>query len=149
VWNRQENLYGLIFRSKKRAGKGKPVFGMKKFLKNNLLIILGWAFTLLGIIGVILPVLPTTPFLILALILFSKSSPRFHQMLLNNAWFGTTLKQWEETKTLARKTKYKAIFLIVLTFSISVAVFNDKIQIQLLLVGIAIVLIFFIWRIKE
>jgi uncharacterized membrane protein YbaN (DUF454 family) len=122
---------------------------MIKFLQRNLLVILGWFFTLLGVIGIILPVLPTTPFLIVALVLFSKSSPRFHQMLLNNAWFGPTLKQWEEKKTLSRKTKYKAFFLIVITFSISVAIFNNKIQLQLLLIGIAIVLLIFIWRIKE
>jgi uncharacterized membrane protein YbaN (DUF454 family) len=122
---------------------------MKKLLQNQLLIILGWFFIVLGFIGAMLPILPTTPFLIVALALFSKSSPRFRQMLLNNTWFGPTLKQWEEKKTLSRKTKYKAFFLIVITFSISIAIFNDRIQIQLLLVAIAIVLLFFIWRIKE
>ncbi len=124
-------------------------WGMKAFLQNHLLVILGWFFTLLGVIGVILPILPTTPFLIVALVFFSKSSPRFHQMLLNNAWFGPTLKQWEDKKTLSRKTKYKAILLIIVTFSISVALLDNKIHLQLLLVGIAIVLLIFIWRIKE
>jgi uncharacterized membrane protein YbaN (DUF454 family) len=123
--------------------------GIIKFLQNHLLVVLGWLFVALGIIGAMLPVLPTTPFLIVALALFSKSSPRFHQMLLNNAWFGPTLKQWEDKKTMPRKTKYKASLLIIITFSISVAIFNDKIQLQLLLIGIAIVLLFFIWRIKE
>ena len=122
---------------------------MKNFLRRHLLVVLGWLFTLLGIIGVMLPVLPTTPFLIVALVLFSKSSPRFHQMLLNNAWFGPTLQQWEDNKSLSRRTKYKAFFLIVIAFSISIAIFDDHIQLQLLLVGIAIVLLIFIWRIKE
>jgi len=122
---------------------------MKKILQSHLLVIFGWLFTLLGVIGLILPILPTTPFLIVALVLFSKSSPRFHQMLLNNVWFGPTLKQWEDKKTLSRKTKYKAFFLIIITFSISVAIFNDKILFQLVLIGIAIVLLIFIWRIKE
>ena len=122
---------------------------MKKILQKHLLIIFGWFFIVLGIIGVMLPILPTTPFLIVALALFSKSSPRFHQMLLNNARFGPILKQWEENKTMSRKTKYKASFLIILTFSISGAILDNKIQLQLLLVGIAIGLIYFIWRIKE
>ncbi len=122
---------------------------MKKVIQNHLLIILGWLFVILGFIGAMLPILPTTPFLIVALALFSKSSPRFRQMLLNNAWFGPILKQWEEKKTVSRKTKYKAFFLIVVTFSISIAIFDDKVQIQLMLVGFAIVLLFFIWRIKE
>ncbi len=123
--------------------------GVKKILRNHLLVILGWFFIVLGVIGAMLPILPTTPFLIVALALFAKSSPKFHQMLLNNAWFGPILKQWEAKKTVSRKTKYKASFLIVVTFSISIAIFDDTIQVQLLLVGIAIVLLFFIWRIKE
>ena len=122
---------------------------MKKILQNHLLVILGWLSIGLGVVGAILPILPTTPFLIVALALFSKSSPRFHQMLLNNARFGPILKQWEDKKTLSRKTKYKATFLIIITFSISLAILNDKIQLQLFLVGTAIVLLFFIWRIKE
>ena len=122
---------------------------MKKFLQKHLLVVLGWFFTLLGVIGIILPILPTTPFLILALVFFSKSSTRFHQMLLNNEWFGPTLRQWEERKTLSRKTKYKAILLIIITFSISVILFNDRLHVQLMLIGLAIVLLFFIWRIKE
>ncbi|MCU7877464.1 MAG: YbaN family protein [Candidatus Thiodiazotropha sp. (ex Lucinoma borealis)] len=122
---------------------------MRKFLQNYLLVILGWLFTILGIIGALLPVLPTTPFLIVALAFFSKSSPRFHKMLLNNIWFGPILKQWEDKKTLSRQTKYKAYFLIIITFSISTAIINNNIQLQLLLVGTAIALLFFIWRIKE
>ena len=70
-------------------------------------------------------------------------------MLLNNAWFGPVLKQWEDNKTLSRKTKYKAFFLIIITFSISIVIFDDKTQLQLLLVGIAIILLLIIWRIKE
>lgn len=122
---------------------------MRKIIQNHLLVIFGWLFILLGLIGVILPILPTTPFLIVALAVFSKSSPRFHQMLLNNVWFGPTLKHWENNKTLSRQTKYKAFFLTIITFSISVVIFYNEIQLQLLLVGIAIVLLFFIWRIKE
>ena len=122
---------------------------MKDFLQKHLLVILGWFFTLLGFMGVILPILPTTPFLIVALVLFSKSSPRFHQMLLNNRWFGPTLQQWEDNKTLSRKTKYKAFILIIITFSISVGIIDKNFQLQLFLVGLAIVLLIFIWRIKE
>ena len=121
---------------------------MKQFLQNHLLVILGWFFILLGCIGIFLPILPTTPFLILALVLFSKSSPRFHQMLLDNRWFGPTLRQWEERKTVSRKTKYKAILLIIITFSISVLISSDRIHVQLMLIGTALVLLIFIGRIK-
>lgn len=122
---------------------------MRQRLQKALLLSLGWLFVVLGVIGAFLPILPTTPFLILAMVLFSKSSPRFHQMLLNNNWFGPTLRRWEATKTLARKTKYKASLLIVITFAVSIALFNYNYQIQLLLVSVAFILLFFIWRIKE
>ncbi|MCK5876598.1 MAG: YbaN family protein [Candidatus Marithrix sp.] len=117
---------------------------MRKILQNYLFIILGWFFVILGIIGVILPVLPTTPFLIVALAFFSKSSPKFHNMLLNNVWFGSVLKQWEENKTLSRQIKYKISLLVIFTFAITIIIYN---KIQLLL--LAIILLFFIWRIKE
>lgn len=122
---------------------------MKKALHNSLLLALGWLFVVLGAIGVLLPIVPTTPFLIIALALFSKSSPRFHQMLLNNTWFGPPLRQWEETKTLSRRTKYKASLLIVFSFAISIAMLNYNVRIQLLLMGVAAVLLFCIWRITE
>ena len=122
---------------------------MRNNLQKHLLVILGWLFIILGIIGVILPVFPTTPFLIVALAIFSKSSPRFHQMLLDNVWFGPVLKQWEDRKSLSRKIKHKVLFLVFITFLISIIILHNKIQLQLLLVGMAIVLILFIWRIKE
>ncbi|NOQ94794.1 MAG: DUF454 family protein, partial [Methylophaga sp.] len=66
---------------------------MRKRIKKYLLLISGLLFLALGIIGAVLPILPTTPFLILALACFANSSPRFHQMLLNNRWFGAALQQ--------------------------------------------------------
>ncbi len=122
---------------------------MKKIIRHYLLVIGGWICVVLGLIGVVLPVFPTTPFLIVALAFFSKSSPRFHRMLLNNRWFGPVLKQWEETKTLSRKVKYKVYFLVVVAFLISISILHGRVQLQLLLVALAAVLLFFIWRIKE
>jgi uncharacterized membrane protein YbaN (DUF454 family) len=122
---------------------------VKKNLRKYLLVLLGCFFVVLGIIGILLPILPTTPFLLIASALFSKSSPRLHQMLLNNAWFGPIIQQWEENKTLSRKIKYKASLLIISIFSISVVYLENKINLQLLLVGIAIILLLFLWLIKE
>ena len=122
---------------------------MRRIAINLIYISLGWFCVLLGAIGVVLPILPTTPLLILALILFSKSSPRFHQMLLKNRWFGPTLQRWETNRTMARKDKRVATVTIFVTFSISIAILHDRPALQLMLVGIAITLLFFMWRIKE
>lgn len=122
---------------------------MKKIITKILFIFLGWFFVLLGIIGIFLPILPTTPFLILSLALFARSSPRFHQMLLNNRWVGASLKQWEEKKSVSRRTKRNASFLIFVSFSTSIVILHERLELQALLMVLATILLFFIWRLKE
>lgn len=66
---------------------------------------LGLAMVALGAIGALLPVMPTTVFLILALACFSRSSPRLEAWLLNHATFGAPLRQWREQGAISRKGK--------------------------------------------
>ncbi len=122
---------------------------MRKIIQKNSFILLGWVFVLLGAIGVLIPILPTTPFLILALALFAKSSPKFHLMLLDNRWLGKILRQWEEEKTVSRRIKYRASALILLSFSLSIAILQDHFALQSMLIVIAIICLFFIWKLKE
>lgn len=122
---------------------------MIKYFQNQLLFLCGWFFVILGVVGMVLPLMPTTVFLIVALACFSKSSPRFHQMLLDNAWVGPPLRQWEETKTIERAVKYKASALIVCSFALSIAILYGRVGLQLFLVCLAMTLLACIWRIKE
>jgi len=122
---------------------------MRKRIKKYLLISFGMFFIALGIIGAVLPILPTTPFLILALTCFANSSPKFHQILLNNPWFGSALQQWEQNRSINKQTKIKAMLLIILSFAISITLLHDKFQLQLGLLILGCILLFFIWRIKE
>ena len=85
-----------------------------------LFFILGWISVVLGAIGAILPIMPTTPFLILAAFLFSKSSPRFHKWLLDLPKFGPIIREWEETKTIRKEVKVTAI--VVLSISMMVTI---------------------------
>ncbi|VAX00513.1 hypothetical protein MNBD_GAMMA22-2959 [hydrothermal vent metagenome] len=73
---------------------------------------LGWLFFITGIIGAILPVLPTTIFMILALWAFSKSSDRFHQWLYTHKTFGAALQQWQQYKIIPVKAKVLAVIMI-------------------------------------
>ena len=122
---------------------------MKKEVKKKLLMLLGWFFVLLSAIGLLLPILPTTPFLILALALFANSSPKFHQMLLDNRWFGDILKQWEDNKTVTRLIKIKATILVLISFSFSIFLVRESGILQIMLMLIAVILLFYISRLKE
>jgi len=122
---------------------------MRKRIKKYLLIFFGLLFIVLGVIGAVLPILPTTPFLILALACFANSSPRFHQRLLNNPWFGSALQQWEQNRSISRNSKSKAILLIILSFAISITVLHGRLYLQLGLLLLGCILLIFIWRIKE
>jgi len=122
---------------------------VKQKIKRWFLFVAGGLFFSLGLIGVLLPILPTTPFMILAAACFASSSPRFHQALLNNRWFGTDLRRWEASHTMRRATKKRATVLIVLTFGFSIVLLLGDLLLQSMLVGIAMVLLFFLWRIPE
>ncbi|MBO9576393.1 MAG: YbaN family protein [Sphingobium sp.] len=69
---------------------------------------LGFACVALGIIGAILPVMPTTIFLILAVGCFARSSPRFEAMLLDHPHFGASLRAWKDKGAVSRKGKIAA-----------------------------------------
>ncbi len=122
---------------------------MHNGLKQKLMIVLGWFFVALGVIGAVLPVMPTTVFMIIALWIFSKSSKRFHKMLLDNKWFGPGLRQWEESKSISRESKRKATIVIIISFGLSVAVLYNRAGLQIMLVSLALILLLIIWLIKE
>ena len=122
---------------------------MRKKIKKYLLISLGFLFVSLGVLGALLPVLPTTPFLLLALACFANSSAHFHHKLLNNRWLGDALRQWEDNRSITRLTKIKAMFLIIFSFSISIWILAGKIQLQLGLLVMGSIALVFMWRLKE
>jgi len=73
----------------------------------------------LGAIGIVLPILPTTPFLLAAAACYFKSSPRMHKWLLNNKWFGEYIRNYKEGRGLPLKTKITALAMLWLTIGIS------------------------------
>ena len=122
---------------------------MRKVLVKALWIGFGWFFVLLGVLGMFLPLLPTTIFFIIALFFFAESSPRFHRMLLENRWFGEDLRRWQQHKSVTRQTKRKATWAIVIAFMISIAVLYPRLELQILLLVLGIVLLIYIWRLNE
>ena len=76
---------------------------------------LGWVFFALGIIGVVLPVMPSTPFMLVALWCFAKSSRRFHGWLLHHRLFGPPLRSWERHGIIPLGAKIIAIASMVVS----------------------------------
>ena len=79
---------------------------------------LGCLLVVIGFIGVFLPLLPTTPFLILAAGCFAHSSPRLENWLLNHAQFGPVLRDWRATGAIPRKAKALACIGMALGFAL-------------------------------
>ncbi len=79
----------------------------------------GWLSVALAILGVVLPLLPTTPFVLLAAWCFARSSPRFHHWLLYRSWFGGYLRHWQQYRAMPPGAKPRAIALVAVTFAVS------------------------------
>jgi uncharacterized membrane protein YbaN (DUF454 family) len=75
----------------------------------SLYFLLGWCFFGLGAVGTVVPGLPTTPFMLLALWAFSKSSQRFHDWLYAHPLFGPPLQQWRSHRVIPGKAKLLAV----------------------------------------
>ena len=111
-----------------------------------ILTIIGWLAVALGTLGVFLPLLPTTPFILLAAWCFARSSPRFHQWLLYRSWFGGYLSHWQQYRAMPRGAKPRAIAMIVVTFAISLWLVKLT-WVRIMLLVILACLLIFMWRI--
>jgi len=99
----------------------------------------------LGFLGIFLPVLPTTPFVLLAAACFAKSSPRMHKWLHNSALFGESLQHWESHRCVSRRNKRIAVGSIVLFGGSSLlfavpTLIGQAVTGALLLIGLTVVL---------
>lgn len=84
---------------------------MKRF-KSFIFGVLGTIFLALGILGMVLPLLPTTPFLLLAAYCYAKSSERLYGLLTENRYLGRYIKDWRDGKGIPLKSKITAIVML-------------------------------------
>ena len=96
-------------------------------------LVLGLLFTGLGFLGYVLPGLPGTVFILVAVYFFARSSPRFYNFLLNNRVFGGLIRDWRAGLGLPLRAKVLAVTLIVLSIGSSL-LFIDVLAVRLLLV---------------
>jgi len=116
-------------------------------MKRGVYAILGWIFVVIGVIGAFVPLLPTTPFLILAAACWSKSSPRWRAQLLATPGFGPAIQEWEETRTIPLRAKIMAISMIVASCTLSVLFVCPTLAGKACLVVIAASTCTWMWRV--
>jgi len=106
-------------------------------MKKIILISLGWLCVGMGFIGIFVPGIPTTIFLIIALWAFTKSSEKLRHWLLNHKRFGPILNNWQQHKVVPRRAK----ILMVVLMSLAVVLFYYSLQNLYLTIGLIIILV--------
>ncbi len=121
----------------------KNVKSPTKWMKiiGGLWFIAGTICLFLGAIGIVLPILPTTPFLLASAACYYKSSPKMHKWLLNNKLFGNYIKNYQEGRGIPRKTKIIALTVLWVTIGISTIFFLDRILPSFLVLPMQIIMI--------
>lgn len=114
-----------------------------------LFVALGTLFVLLGIAGALLPVLPTTPFMLLAAGCYARASTRFYNWLLNNPAFGPTILEWRRHRSIPWRVKLSAIALMAATLSISIVFFVPWPELQAALALFGLLLGTYLYRIPS
>ena len=117
-------------------------------LTRILLIVGGTLCVALGVVGIFLPVLPTTPFLLLAAICYSRSSTRFYHWLVTNRWCGAYIRNYREGRGIPLKQKLLTLGLLWLTIGFSAWFFVSLWWVRLTLVVIASGVTLHLLRIK-
>ena len=97
-----------------------------KGVKRVIYFVIGTLALFLGALGIFLPVLPTTPFVILAAACYLRSSKRMHAWILQSRLFGETIENFQAGRGLKRDTKIRALVLMWATISISAFFFVDQ-----------------------
>jgi uncharacterized membrane protein YbaN (DUF454 family) len=113
------------------------------------LIVAGTACVGLGVLGIFLPVLPTTPFLLVAAACYARASERFYNGLLNNRTFGPTIREWRRYRSIPYRTKLTAILLMALTLASSIVFFVQDPYLQAALAALGVGLAVWLYRIPS
>ena len=121
-----------------------------KNLKKKLYIAFGFLAVALAIIGVFIPGLPTVPFLLVALFCFERSSKKYHDMIMNNKYFGPVLQDYYSGKGLTSSVKIKAISFLSCGVAFSIyKIQNLHVRIALAVVWLAVAIHIILLKTKK
>ena len=113
------------------------LYSRKERLIRTLLVVAGTAFLALGIVGIFLPLLPTTPFLLLSAACYARGSRRFYNWLLNNRLFGTYIRNYREGRGIKLRVKVLALAVLWATITYSAFFITSNIPLRVVLLVMA------------
>jgi uncharacterized membrane protein YbaN (DUF454 family) len=116
-------------------------------LSSFLYVAAGWTCVGLAVIGAILPLVPTTPFLLLASWCFFRGSPRIHAWLHRSKWFGPTLDDWDHYHGIRRGMKHRTILLVITVVAGSLVLNSLPWWMKYLVLGLVAVGLYTIWTV--
>ena len=117
-------------------------------IQKGLMIAAGAICVALAVLGIVFPVLPTTPFLLLAAFLFARSSERMHDWLLNHRWFGPYIRNYREGRGMTARDKAITIGSLWLGIGFTVLFAVESPWVRLLLLAIACGVSFHLLRLR-
>ena len=120
-------------------GEEEPAkHSLSQKMMRGVYIIVGTIALILGAIGVFLPVIPTTPFIILAAACYLRGSDRLHAWILSSRWFGATIKNYQAGRGLTRDTKLRAISMMWVMILISAWFFVSSLFVRVAMICVSI-----------
>ena len=129
---------------------GKELFSLRRVavVKNRALrivfIVLGWLLVGIAFVGVFLPLIPTVGPILLAGFLFSRSSERFDKWLVENRYFGPTIRDWRTGAGFSIRAKMIAVASIATSFTISIIVVTENIVVRLGLTALGLTIALYV-----
>ena len=116
-------------------------------LRQMLLVAAGMVALGLGLIGIVLPGLPTTPFVLLAAACFARASPRLHRWLTTHRYLGPMVRDWEANRSLPLRVKWIAITMMGTMVLLSAWQFSTRPWLQGAVLALGLVGAWVVWRI--
>jgi uncharacterized membrane protein YbaN (DUF454 family) len=111
----------------------------------GVMIALGWLALALGFVGVFLPLLPTTPFVLLAAFFFSRGSERLHRWLRDHPRFGSYVRDWEAEQVIPPVGKYAGTLMMLPSVGYALATRDIPAALEVLMVVTLAAVLWFIW----
>ena len=118
-------------------------------IKNWCILLVGHLALSLGLIALLLPVIPTSPFLVVAAACYARTSPRFRRLLIQNRYVGPAILRWEQDRCLERKHKNLFIVILAVAFFSSAFLFMETQLTKLAMVVVGLIAIAYVASLKS